>query len=166
MYVILNTHHETEWLIPTEEKYPEVSQKLKAIWTQIATYFKDYSDYLIFEGMNEPRVVGGENEWNGGTEENRLVINKLNRDFIDAVRTTGGNNTTRLCSSPPKPLLQHPSQQAILNFRKMNIMLFLFMRIPPISLPLKPEKLPNCLNGTVPKVKTSTLRLKISKGSF
>lgn len=96
MYVILNTHHETEWLIPTEEKYPEVSQKLKAIWTQIATYFKDYSDYLIFEGMNEPRVVGGENEWNGGTEENRLVINKLNRDFIDAVRTTGGNNTTRL----------------------------------------------------------------------
>lgn len=96
MYVILNLHHENEWLIPNNANYDKVSEKFKAMWKQIAEYFGDYSDHLIFEGMNEPRVVYGTNEWNGGTAETRSVINKLNQDFIDTVRSTGGKNSTRL----------------------------------------------------------------------
>ena len=32
---------------------------------------------FFFEGMNEPRIVGGQDEWTGGTEEEREVINNL-----------------------------------------------------------------------------------------
>ena len=43
--------------------------------------------------MNEPR--GKENEWSGGTEESRGVINRLNQAFVDTVRASGGNNNKR-----------------------------------------------------------------------
>ena len=45
--------------------------------------------------MNEPRMVGSANEWNGGTDEERDVINHLLAKFVSTVRATGGNNSTR-----------------------------------------------------------------------
>ncbi len=96
LYIIVDTHHEPDgWLLPVEDKYEEVSAQLKAIWTQVAERFKDYSNKLIFEGMNEPRIKGSPAEWNGGTAKERAVVDKLNQDFVDAVRATGGNNETR-----------------------------------------------------------------------
>lgn len=96
MFILLDTHHEPDfWLIPTEDKYDAVSAELKAIWTQVAERFKDYNEKLFFEGMNEPRTKGTPDEWNGGTDAEKAVITKLNQDFIDAVRATGGNNATR-----------------------------------------------------------------------
>lgn len=96
MYVIINTHHEPDyWLVPATNKYEDVSTELKAIWNQVAVSFADYNDHLIFEGMNEPRTKGTPKEWNGGTLEERRVIDKLNADFVETVRATGGNNATR-----------------------------------------------------------------------
>lgn len=95
MYVILNTHHETDWIKPQYEGLDDVKVQFAALWTQIAEYFKDYGDHLIFEGLNEPRIVGGANEWNGGTEEGRDCLNQLNDVFVETVRKTGGNNETR-----------------------------------------------------------------------
>lgn len=95
MYVILNTHHESSWLKPQYEGLEEVKDKLKALWNQIALHFNDYGDHLIFEGLNEPRIEGGKNEWNGGTEEGRDCLNQLNSLFIETVRATGGNNEKR-----------------------------------------------------------------------
>lgn len=95
MYVILNTHHETNWIKPQYDGLDDVKAKFSALWTQIATHFADYGDHLIFEGLNEPRIVGGTNEWNGGTEEGRDCLNQLNDTFVKAVRATGGNNSTR-----------------------------------------------------------------------
>lgn len=87
MYVILNLHHE-EWInrsdFPTA--YEEMSVRLKQMWTQIATYFKDYDQHLIFEGMNEPRQTGVSWEWQG-TPECFEVVNKLDNDFIETVRS-------------------------------------------------------------------------------
>lgn len=97
MYVILDTHHEPNyWLIPDEKHEEACVEELSAIWKQVAEYFKDYDEHLIFEGMNEPRKKGTENEWNGGKAEERVVVNHLNQAFVDAVRSTGGNNETRL----------------------------------------------------------------------
>ena len=96
MYVILNTHHETSWHIPSVAKADEVEKKFVHLWQQIAEYFKDYDEHLIFEGMNEPRVVGSAAEWNGGTTEERQIVSRLNQAFVDTVRATGGNNTTRV----------------------------------------------------------------------
>lgn len=97
MFVILDTHHETDkWLIPSQEKEEVVTEELVAIWKQIATYFKDYDEHLIFEGLNEPRTKGSANEWSGGTRAERVVVNHLNAAFVDAVRSVGGKNETRM----------------------------------------------------------------------
>lgn len=95
MYVIINTHHDTNWIKPRYEDIENVKVQFAALWTQIAEYFKDYGDHLIFEGLNEPRIVGGANEWNGGTEEGRDCLNQLNDVFVETVRKTGGNNEKR-----------------------------------------------------------------------
>lgn len=96
MFVILNMHHDDYiWFEPTESEYPADSAKLKAIWSQIASCFADYGDRLLFEGMNEPRTVGSANEWMGGTAAERAVIARYEKDFVDTVRKTGGNNSHR-----------------------------------------------------------------------
>ena len=101
MYVILNIHHENDWLIPTNAKKDECNARIKALWTQIANYFKDYSDYLVFETLNEPRLVGSAEEWQGGTSEGRAVVNSFNQTAVDAIRATGGNNAKRFIMVTP-----------------------------------------------------------------
>ena len=100
MYVILNTHHESDWCIPTFAKQDEYSKRLSSEWTQIANTFKDYDDHLIFEVQNEPRHVGTQEEWMGGTWEGRQVVNSYNAAGLRAIRATGGNNSTRAVMLP------------------------------------------------------------------
>ena len=96
MIVILNMHHDDyTWFRPVESEYSANSAKLCSIWKQICSRFSDYGDRLIFEGMNEPRTVGSAGEWNGGTHEERVVINKYEQDFVNTVRASGGNNAKR-----------------------------------------------------------------------
>jgi aryl-phospho-beta-D-glucosidase BglC (GH1 family) len=87
MYVILNIHHE-EWINRSDfaTAYDEMSPELIQVWTQIATYFADYDQHLIFEGMNEPREIGSSLEWTGDTACYE-VVNKLNQDFVSTVRS-------------------------------------------------------------------------------
>ena len=92
-YVILNTHHE-EWYMPDEENKVANGEQLVALWTQIAEYFKDYDEHLIFEGLNEPRLRGTSKEWSGDAKASQ-VINYWERLFVEAVRATGGNNSLR-----------------------------------------------------------------------
>jgi len=94
MYCILNTHHEM-WLFPSDEKEEQNTEQLTAMWKQISERFADYNEKLIFESMNEPRLFGTDNEWNGGTAESRQVVTRLNNAFIETVRATGGNNAKR-----------------------------------------------------------------------
>lgn len=101
MYVILNTHHEGSWLIPSSEKEKAVTKKYTAIWEQICERFKNYDEHLIFEGMNEPKTDGSANEWTGGTAAERKIVNNLNQAFIDTVRASGGNNKTRYLMITP-----------------------------------------------------------------
>ena len=100
MYVILNTHHEDEWCIPTKAKEASYTKQLSSLWTQIANEFKEYDDHLIFEVQNEPRNVGTAEEWIGGTSEGREVVNNFNEAGLSAIRSTGGNNSTRAVMMP------------------------------------------------------------------
>ncbi len=96
MYAIVNVHHDVDsWLVITKAQETTVKAKYVKIWEQISNRFKDYDERLIFEGLNEPRIVGSANEWTCGTEEEREVINNLLTAFVDTVRKTGGNNATR-----------------------------------------------------------------------
>ncbi len=99
MHVIINTHHD-DWIIPTTEASTEVKDRLASLWTQVGTHFIDYGDKLIFEVMNEPRLMGSPEEWSGGTQEGRDVINEYHKACVDAIRSTGGNNTTRHLMTP------------------------------------------------------------------
>jgi endoglucanase len=94
MYVVINIHHYDEYII---KNYPK-DQALtifKNLWSQIAAYYKDYSDYLIFEGFNENvgSTYSGES-----LSENQIYAyaNALNQTFVNAVRRTGGNNASRM----------------------------------------------------------------------
>ena len=59
---------------------------VKSIWTQVAKYFKDYDQHLVFETLNEPRLVGTGDEWsfpvnnpNSAVRDSISVINTLIR---------------------------------------------------------------------------------------
>lgn len=94
IYVIINLHHE-EWLYPSYENEEEIIQRVSAMWKQIAEEFKDYDEHLIFEGLNEPRKIGTNVEWNGGDKEGQEVVNHVLAEFVKVVRESGGNNTLR-----------------------------------------------------------------------
>jgi endoglucanase len=95
MIVDLNTMHEDDWLYIKMDGLEERKTKFSAMWRQIAEYFKDYDQYLIFEGMNEPVLKGGPNQYGGGTQDGWDAITILNKAFVDTVRATGGNNSVR-----------------------------------------------------------------------
>jgi len=100
MYVIINVHHDGggdpkfgAWIIEESQKdYNTFLKKYKNVWKQIAERFKNYSDYLIFESMNE---VGFDTLYNKNKTDAYNLINKINQDFVDIIRATGGNNAKR-----------------------------------------------------------------------
>ena len=102
MTIILNTHHEelifANWL--GDARRTESQNFITRIWTQIATEFNGFGERLVFEGLNEPRVRGHAQEWQGGSPEHRENVNRLNQAFVNAVRATGGNNRYRILMVP------------------------------------------------------------------
>ncbi|MCL2084969.1 MAG: glycoside hydrolase family 5 protein, partial [Oscillospiraceae bacterium] len=99
LYVIINMHHE-EWHFPSVENVEEAEAFLTAVWAQIAARFGGYSEKLIFEGLNEPRMKGTPQEWSGGTEQARAVINKWNLAFVQTIRAGAGHNDKRWLMVP------------------------------------------------------------------
>lgn len=103
MFVIINVHHE-EWVnVPefTDATYADASHKLNDIWSQVSEAFKDYDQHLIFEGMNEPRMVGSAMEWTAGDANARAYVNRLNSVFVDTVRSQGSTaNAERMLMLP------------------------------------------------------------------
>ncbi|MBQ8905457.1 MAG: glycoside hydrolase family 5 protein [Ruminococcus sp.] len=94
MYCIINLHHEN-WHFPSYDNLDAAKGQLIAVWTQIADRFSGYDEHLLFEGMNEPRMVGTSKEWTGGDAESRDVINQLNAAFVETIRKSGDNNPKR-----------------------------------------------------------------------
>ncbi|HZK34387.1 MAG TPA: cellulase family glycosylhydrolase [Bacillota bacterium] len=92
MYVMLNMHHDTSWIYNMKTEEEEVLEKFSAAWTQIADYFKDYPDKLMFEGINEPRF---DEDWGRDTQEYFDYLYELNMSFYNISRGSGGANDTR-----------------------------------------------------------------------
>ena len=120
MYAILNSHWDNGWLedevfsgghIDRNGKQATTdSSKVRALqegyWKQIADYFKAYDEHLIFASANEPGV----NDHRGGTvangytdngqlafnEDRMTILKRLHEACLRAVRTSGGNNATRI----------------------------------------------------------------------
>ncbi len=103
LYVILNVHHDTGehgsdkvcWIIADMGTFESVQQRFANLWTNIANEFKDYDNRLMFEGYNE--MLDMNNSWNAPTTGNGAydAVNSFAQLFVDTVRATGGNNSTR-----------------------------------------------------------------------
>ena len=115
MYVILNIHHDTKssasasgaGYYPRSSAYSSSEKFVTSVWSQAAEYFKDYDYHLIFETLNEPRLIGSSyewwfNKWSIPSEVKDAIgcINKLNQKAVDTIRATGSNNRSRLIMCP------------------------------------------------------------------
>lgn len=115
MYVILNIHHDTKssesasgaGYYPRSSAYSSSEKFVTSVWSQMAEYFKDYDYHLIFETLNEPRLIGTGyewwfNKWSIPSEVKDAIdcINKLNQKAVDTIRNTGSNNRGRLIMCP------------------------------------------------------------------
>ena len=115
MYVILNIHHDTKssasasgaGYYPRSSAYSSSEKFVTSVWSQAAEYFKDYDYHLIFETLNEPRLIGTGyewwfNKWSIPSEVKDAIdcINKLNQKAVDTIRNTGSNNRGRLIMCP------------------------------------------------------------------
>jgi len=110
---IINLHHDGStvkgrdngWLSvnkasASDDGYKEVTFKFVRVWKQIATYFKNYGDWLMFEPMNEIH----DGNWGWGSESAQSsqyeIVNEWNRLFTKTVRSTGSNNASRYLVIP------------------------------------------------------------------
>lgn len=107
LYVIINDHWDGGWIevdgfSASRDSYIAVdeativskSDKLKKLWTNIANAFKDYDEHVVFAGLNEP--FQEYNLFNTHHKELTPILERYNQAFVDAVRSTGGNNTSRV----------------------------------------------------------------------
>jgi endoglucanase len=92
MYAIINEHWDGGWIQPTQAKQEYVTNRLAAIWQQVAVHFRNYSDHLLFAGTNEVMVNGN---YGTPTKEYYTVQNGFNQTFVNTVRSTGGHNVYR-----------------------------------------------------------------------
>lgn len=105
-YCILNVQHDTgagngrtdggAWLYADIDDYAAQTVRYQKFWKQIAERFRDYDEQLIFESFNE--ILNKSYSWTAPSDVNDgayQAINKLQQDFVNVVRATGGNNQYR-----------------------------------------------------------------------
>lgn len=92
LYVVINTHWDGGWLEehPLYSHQAAVTEKFIALWKQVAVYFRDYDEHLLFAGTNEVRA-----DYNTPTAEHLAVQQSYNQVFVETVRATGGRNAYR-----------------------------------------------------------------------
>jgi len=107
MYVFINTHHDGWYnLGATGAAATTIATEVATLWSQIATYFKSYSDYLSFEIFNEPNA-GAANQYGGGDSTSRTNLANYQTAAVNAIRATGGNNATRMIILQAFPPLRY-----------------------------------------------------------
>ncbi|MEZ0091790.1 endoglucanase [Streptacidiphilus sp. EB129] len=94
-YVVLNVHHDSwQWIAGMPSDHDGVLARYNATWTQLAHAFRDESDHLVFESVNEPTFTGVTDA------QKAALLNELNTSFHRIVRGSGGANATRFLVLP------------------------------------------------------------------
>jgi aryl-phospho-beta-D-glucosidase BglC (GH1 family) len=88
LYVIINDHWDGGWFEDNGfAAYDStLNSKLQNIWTQVANNFKNYDSHVLFACANEP---------NANTQAGTGVLFQYYQNWVNMVRATGGNNSTR-----------------------------------------------------------------------
>lgn len=109
MYAIVNIHYDGDWWgqfgDADESVRKQAWARYRQIWTQVSNRYRDYSDRLIFESANEELGDRLNDNWvkrdtNNKTgvltvDEQYETMNKINQEFVNIVRKSGGNNEKR-----------------------------------------------------------------------
>lgn len=109
MYAIVNIHYDGDWWgqfgDADESVRKQAWARFRQIWTQVSNRYRDYSDRLIFESANEELGDRLNDNWvkrdtNNKTgvltvDEQYETMNKINQEFVNIVRKSGGNNEKR-----------------------------------------------------------------------
>lgn len=94
LYVILNMHHDSDWIKEMGNDYDKVLNRYSAVWEQIAEHFRDYPETVMFEAINEPRFSDA-----GLEQQDRpeyfVFLDDLQQTFHKIVRDSGATNETR-----------------------------------------------------------------------
>jgi endoglucanase len=78
---VVNSHHD-DWLDTADEaEFKKLLPRFTAIWTQVASCFKDKNETLLFEIFNEPHVMS------------EASLNEMNKAILPVIRST---NPTRI----------------------------------------------------------------------
>ena len=108
MYVIINIHHDNDvaYYYPDGDHAERSREYVRRVWKQIALRFRNYDEHLIFEILNEPRLVGYVNEWVWKDSDANLVeaagvIGDLEQSALTAIRATESNNANRYVMITP-----------------------------------------------------------------
>ncbi len=108
LFVIINIHHDNDkaYYYPDRAHEARSSEYVRRVWKQIALEFRNYDEKLIFELLNEPRLVGYTNEWNWNDGDEKLlesaaVIGALEQTALDTIRATASNNSNRYVMITP-----------------------------------------------------------------
>lgn len=114
LYVIINVHHDTapsanvkygQGYYPVESAKTESLKFLNRVWEQIAAAYKNYDERIVFELLNEPRLVGHEREWwyddavADCGKANKIIV-EYEQACLDKIRKSGGNNKDRFILVP------------------------------------------------------------------
>ena len=96
MYAVINIHHDgndtaQSWLTPAPSDEDSMVSQFETLWKQIAEYFNEYDEHLMFAGMNEFHKG-----YSNPSSEYLRITDRLNQSFVDTVRATGGNNEKRI----------------------------------------------------------------------
>lgn len=96
LYVLVNLHHDSwQWINGYPGDRTTVLNRYTALWTQIATTFRNHSSKLTFESINEPQFTD-----TSGDAQSDEMLRDLNVAFVRLVRQSGGNNASRLLVLP------------------------------------------------------------------
>ena len=88
LYVIINDHWDGGWFENSGfASYDStLNSKLQNMWTQVANNFKSYDNHVLFACANEPAA---------STQAATGVLFQYYQNWVNTVRGTGGNNSTR-----------------------------------------------------------------------
>ncbi|MEV1066062.1 cellulase family glycosylhydrolase [Streptomyces sp. NPDC050263] len=110
LYVVVDIHHDSwQWIANMPADHDRTLARFNASWTQIAAAFKDEPRTLLFESINEPQFN------NASDAQKTQLLDELNTSFHSIVRSSGGQNGSRLLvlptvgSTPSQDLMEHLS---------------------------------------------------------
>lgn len=121
LYIIIDFHNNCGGDSKTR---PDVEKMLEKIWTQVASRYKDSSEYVLYEIMNEPHMKSGNiaadvSKWNKIQGRILKLIRTIDTKHTVIVGAEDWNSVTQLLKLP-----DYKDDNIILNFHDYSPGLF------------------------------------------